>query len=197
VVNNYLAGLEGDDARSAIALTNGLRDSPLNGYFQVKDVVVAFNTLVDNKWSIAVGAGAGKKNTLPPQDCLFANNIVVSNKGPLVHTLAAPIRLKWEGNLMYGADVGISTTDGFRVTDPMFAQGDRGLWRPRDGSPARGAAVGDFPFVEDDIDGQPRTGPRDVGCEQHSSAPIVHRPLTPSDVGPTWRHAVGPGRGDH
>src|SRR5262249_53093717 len=59
VVNNFLTGLEGDEARSAIALTNGVPDSSLDGYFQVKDVVVAFNTMVGNKSNIAIGTDAG------------------------------------------------------------------------------------------------------------------------------------------
>ena len=82
VVNNYFAGLEGDESRSAIALTNGVENSPLNGYFQVKDAVIAFNTLVANKSNLAIGVAEGKKNILPPQDCLIANNIVVGQEGP-------------------------------------------------------------------------------------------------------------------
>ena len=88
VVNNYFEGLEGDDARSAISMMNGLPDSPLAGYFQVKGAVVAFNTLVDNKSNLAIGVGAGEENTLPPQDCLIANNIVEGRRHPLIHLLA-------------------------------------------------------------------------------------------------------------
>jgi hypothetical protein len=53
--------------------------------------------------------------------------------------------------------------------------------------PARGAAMGTFPFVTDDIHGLPRAGDRaDLGAEQWSAdpAPDRRRPLTPADVGP-------------
>jgi hypothetical protein len=40
--------------------------------------------------------------------------------------------------------------------------------------------------VTDDIDGQRRDGPRDVGCDQTSDAPALHLPLAPKDVGPDW-----------
>ena len=56
-----------------------------------------------------------------------------------------------------------------------------------------GAAVGNFAYIDDDIDGQPRAGKRDIGCDQRSDEAIVHRPLTPGDVGPPWRRAVRPG----
>jgi poly(beta-D-mannuronate) lyase len=193
VVNNYLADLEGDEARSAIALTNGVPSSPLNGYFQVKDVVIAFNTLVGNKSSIAIGSGTGKKNTLPPQDCLFANNIVVSSRAPLVHVFAEPIRLKWRGNLVGGASLGISTPPGVTEVSPklLLGAGAGGILRPPADSPARASASGEFAEVAEDIDGQPRasTRPRDVGCDQDSEAEVVHRPLTAEDVGPSWRGA--------
>ena len=187
VVNNYFADLEGDESRSAIALTNGIENSPLNGYFQVKNAVVAFNTLVGNKSSLAIGVAEGKKNILPPQDCLIANNIVVGKKGPLVHEFTLPSRMKWEGNLIFGADLGIATPSGVTSADPQLAEGPDHLGRPAGASPALGAAVGDFAFVKEDIDGQPRTGKRDIGCDQHAGGPIVHRPLTPDDVGPPWR----------
>jgi poly(beta-D-mannuronate) lyase len=189
VVNNYFAGLAGDDSRSAISLASGVVNSPLNGYFQVKDAVIAFNTLVGNKSNLAIGVAESKKNTLPPQDCLIANNIVVGSRAPLVHQLASPIRLRWEGNLMSGADLGIATPAGVTIVDPKLVSGEGGLLRPAETSPALGAAVADavLAFVTHDIDGQPRAGKSDAGCDQHSSDPAVHRPLAPGDVGPTWR----------
>ena len=193
VVNNYLTGLEGDEARSAIALTSGVPNSPLNGYFQVKDVVVAFNTFYDNKSNIAIGTGAGKKNTLPPQDCLLANNIIVGRKAPLVSQFAAPINLKWEGNLIHGAELGIPTPSGVTVADPQLKAGDGGLMRPGGSGPSRGTAAGDFPTVSEDIDGQPRVGPKDVGCDQQSRAPALHRALNAGDVGPSWRRDAAGG----
>jgi hypothetical protein len=52
-------------------------------------------------------------------------------------------------------------------------------------SPAVGAAAdGDFAFVMDDIDGQPRTS-RDVGADTWSTGAVLRKgPLTPVDVGP-------------
>ena len=42
------------------------------------------------------------------------------------------------------------------------------------------------------MDGQARSQPKDVGCDQASSDPVLYRPLGPADVGPDWMRSVGP-----
>jgi hypothetical protein len=49
---------------------------------------------------------------------------------------------------------------------------------------AADSAVGTFPFVTDDMDGQPRTAPYDVGADERASTAVLQRPLTPAVVGP-------------
>ncbi len=46
-------------------------------------------------------------------------------------------------------------------------------------------AVGSYPFVLDDLQGQPRATP-DIGADEHATTPALplRRPLTPADVGP-------------
>jgi hypothetical protein len=53
------------------------------------------------------------------------------------------------------------------------------------GSAAVDKATGSFPFVTDDLHGQPRDKP-DIGADEWSTAPEMklRRPLTPADVGP-------------
>jgi poly(beta-D-mannuronate) lyase len=53
-------------------------------------------------------------------------------------------------------------------------------------SPVRSAAEGEFPAVKIDIDGQPRKGRFDAGCDQLSNEPVTSHPLTAGDVGPEW-----------
>jgi poly(beta-D-mannuronate) lyase len=52
------------------------------------------------------------------------------------------------------------------------------------GSKAIDAAVGAFPFVMDDVNGQPRSGKLDVGADELSMSPELYHPLMPADVGP-------------
>ena len=72
--------------------------------------------------------------------------------------------------------------EAFRVADPQLQPG-AGVQAPAAGSPAIDGATEIFPFVMEDIDGQPRDQP-DLGADELSSAPRIRRPLTPADVGP-------------
>jgi poly(beta-D-mannuronate) lyase len=188
VFNNYMDGLAGDGARSAISLRNGIPNSPLAGYFQVKRALIAFNTIVGCKSSLVVGLGAGSGNaSLPPTECTIANNLIARGEAPLIRQEDRPIRLTWQSNLAHGAETGLPPDAGIRVADPGLVQGRDRLWRPTPNGPASAAAQGEFPFVQDDIDGQPRPPKKDIGCDQSSTAPVGRRPLTPRDVGPAWR----------
>jgi hypothetical protein len=59
-----------------------------------------------------------------------------------------------------------------------------GIWTISATSKAVGAAVGGYPFVMDDINGNPRGTKPDVGAQQYSTAMPLRRPLTMADVGP-------------
>jgi poly(beta-D-mannuronate) lyase len=189
VFNNYFAELTGKDSRAALCVMNGIPDTPPSGYYQVKNAIIAFNTFVRCETNILMGwSYAG--GVLPPENCVLADNIVVGERGPLVQILTVPNRLTWIGNIMSEAEVGVPATPGIKIVDPKLALAGDGLWRPGANSPAMGAAAGEFTFVSNDIDGQPRGGKKDVGCDQVSTAPVLRRPLTPADVGPEWMRAA-------
>lgn len=186
VVNNYFAELTGSSARSALTMMNGRENSPLNGYFQVKRALVAFNTFIDCKTTFLLGQpDAG--GTLPPADSLIANNVVQGTSAPFVKVVTQPVNLTWESNLMSGASVGIKAS-GITTDDPRLLEGADGLWRLDEQSPARNAATGDFVKVTVDMDGQARPAKgRDIGADQFSTEATVRRPLNPDDAGPAWR----------
>lgn len=184
ILNNYFEGLTGEGGRAALSLMNGIPNSPLSGYYQVKRALVAFNTFVACRSSVVLGL-TGKDAVLPPQECTFANNILVGETAPLVETRTAPTGLNWRGNFAFGADTGLPDDAGIRQVDPKLARAADGLWRPGAESPVRGAAVGEYPFVSVDIDGQARPTKKDAGCDQLENAP-TRRPLTAAEVGPEW-----------
>ena len=62
VWNNYFANLTGGGYWSALSMVNGVPDSPLNRYFQVKNAVVAFNTFVNNSDNLDIGTGKNDLN---------------------------------------------------------------------------------------------------------------------------------------
>jgi len=186
VINNYIADTEGNNTVSALTFMNGVPDSPLNRYFQVKNAVVAFNTLVNNKTSIEFGVGKNDEVSLPPINSVIANNIVVSAKGKLITEIDIPMDTNWEGNIFYGSQLGIKENKGIKIIDPKLENGSDGVWRPSEFSPALKSAIVGYDFVQTDIDGQNRINPKDVGCDQISDQPIKYKPINKNDVGPNW-----------
>lgn len=185
IYNNYFCGLYGSSLKSALPIMNGVPDSPLNRYFQVKNALVAFNTFVDCRYTLILGAGEDSELTLPPENCTIANNVVLTNY-KIITQEDTPINLTWEGNIMQGSSLGISRPDGITLEDPQLYFAEDSLWRPESTSPVVGAAVGDYAFILDDFDGQSRGKTSEVGADQLSKEPVIHRPLKAVDVMPEW-----------
>jgi poly(beta-D-mannuronate) lyase len=186
VYNNYFYQLKGTGFRSALSLVNGIPDSPLNEYFQVKNAEVVFNTFVSNNRNFTIGAGSSSSQNLPPENCVIANNIVKGSSSPLIRIDAQPINMFYEGNIMHGASIGIPDNIGIIFTDPLINFAEDSLWRISEQSPAVGTAEGDYPYVERDIDGQLRIGNKDIGADQISDEPKTNFPRSRNHVGPSW-----------
>jgi poly(beta-D-mannuronate) lyase len=185
VVNNYFAGLTGDGPYSAVSLMQGIVDSPLAGYFQVKRALVAFNTFVDCANPLVLGQ-PGSRTSLPPEDVVIANNVFLSRGAPILRQPIDPVRITYAGNVVYGAPAGAAPLPGARVLDPRLVQANDGLWRPAAHSPLRGTAAPGFDAITHDIDGQRRNLAKDVGCDEVSDEPIVWRRVGPAETGPSW-----------
>jgi poly(beta-D-mannuronate) lyase len=183
VINNYIEAVR----EGGFWITSGIPDSPLNGYFQARNCLIAFNTFVDSPGpAIDLAAGLGRsRRTLRPENITIANNLFVV-KDSLLLKGSEGAGFKWVGNLAAPPGAAIDFTK-MRVVEPRLARADDGLWRPGTKSAVRHAAEGEFmAVVLTDIDGQPRRARFDVGCDQASPDPVKNRPLTPADVGPSW-----------
>ncbi|MFA7289341.1 MAG: chondroitinase-B domain-containing protein [Melioribacteraceae bacterium] len=189
VYNNYFQDLDGNSAdwRGAIVMMNGLRDTPLNGYFQVDSAIVAFNTIVNCKISFLIGSKkeADPKQDLTPKNSTFANNAVLSGS-QVFYISTPPENFFYEGNIIKGDSLGIDKPDGINLVDPKLALANDGLWRPENNSPLISAAIGNYDFVINDIDGQNRTIPYDIGADEVSSDAIINIPMNQSNTGPNW-----------
>ncbi|WP_421762659.1 polysaccharide lyase 6 family protein [Ekhidna sp.] len=190
VYNNYFQDLNGGGFRAAISMVNGVPDSPLNRYFQVKNAEVVNNTIVSCKEPFAIGEGNDSERTLPPLDCIIANNIAISTTGSSAVTYTdTPLNMAYQSNYMTGnigiSDVGIVNDDpGLELTD--------GLWRASSSSAvtdAESLAVG---YVQFDIDGQERDGSPDIGCDEVATSDITNTPLAKEDVGFDWSNSGNP-----
>ena len=192
VVNNYFADLMGTGYSAGVSFVQGVPNSPLNRYFQVKRPLVANNTFVNVAQPLLIGVAQSNDQSLPPEDITIANNVIRNRdlSTPVVRTdLAAVGTSTYAGNVAYGLPRSLPD-EGFAFAEPALELGDDGLFRLSAASPALGAAAPAFaPAV--DMDGQPRDAAApDAGADERSDAPATRRPLSPGDVGPAWRPAV-------
>jgi poly(beta-D-mannuronate) lyase len=185
VYNNYFENLKGTSFRAALTMVNGVPNSPLNRYFQVKRAEVVNNTFVDCAETFIIGAGADAERTLPSLDCFISNNIAQSGTR-LIEYDDEPINMTYEKNIMYGGPLGIDQPDGIKIIDPQLVEGADGLWRLADVSPAIDSGTTNYSYVLDDMDGQVRDSDPDIGSDEYSNDLIIRRPLTSDDVGPGW-----------
>ncbi|MCX6908693.1 MAG: polysaccharide lyase 6 family protein [Verrucomicrobia bacterium] len=75
VFRNHFLNLAGKDTRAAICMMNGIPNSELHGYWQVRRALVTSNTFVRCAQNFVIGY-AGKDGTLPPVACVIANNVI-------------------------------------------------------------------------------------------------------------------------
>ena len=169
VFNNYFADLKGAGYWSALSMVNGVPNSPLNRYFQVKNALVAFNTFVNNTSNFDIGTGKSDEQSLPPIDCIIANNLVQSQSAPIINYTDQPVNLFYEGNIMFGANLGIPQPSGITMVDPELEFAADTVWRITQNSPAKDSSVGVYDLVTDDFDGQLRDTLKDIGCDELST----------------------------
>jgi len=77
--NNLFVGLLGDGFRGPIVIMNGVPNSPLNRYEQVKNVDIQNNTII-NSGPISFGEGKDDEKTLAAINTNFSNNIIFNDK---------------------------------------------------------------------------------------------------------------------
>ncbi|TDE44881.1 hypothetical protein E0I26_07000 [Flavobacterium rhamnosiphilum] len=77
VKNNYFYGLTGQDFRGSLVLMNGVPNSPLNRYNQVKNAKV-MNNFFYNCSAFQLGAGKDEERSLAPINSTISDNIVYS-----------------------------------------------------------------------------------------------------------------------
>lgn len=181
VYNNYLQGLAATGQTCAISLLDGVPNSLPNGYFQVKNVQVAGNTIVNCAQGFDIGAGKGGNNrSVAPANCAIANNLVQLQQGAtLVAFTDTPENFKYEGNIAYGLSAGTNLPSGFIEADPKLAITEYETFAPSTGSPVFGAFTGTYPFFQS----------QDVGAKQLDE---MHKDLLKAkEVGPVWIKELG------
>ena len=158
ITHNYFSELKGDSSRASLSVMNGIPNSPLNRYFQVKRPVITQNTFVGTRVSILFGLGADGEKTLLPEDVLFGRNVIFTDSDKSVVTAyVSADDVTWSENVFFGTQLGIQPPDGIRWENPELISGPHGMLYPSPEGPASGRG-----------------------------ASPAYPPLSPSDVGPSW-----------
>jgi poly(beta-D-mannuronate) lyase len=173
IFSNYL------EACTGINIGNGDGEvadgAPLTAHDRPDDNVITFNTLVNNTRNYFQ---TGRTNGLGAINTVFANSILQG--GGSAASLSGPyIGGTWSGNIIWETAGAGAMPDGtYEVVDPLLEPKAKGVYRPQPGSPAIDRAIGEFPAVVVDMDGQPRPGPQDKGADELSGEPVVAEFLT-------------------
>ena len=86
VFNNYLEDIEGGKGNSKvpISIMDGLKDSPLNGYYPADNALVAYNIVV-NSYGPAIKLGVANKDvskvTIAPKNVTLIGNTIINSIG--------------------------------------------------------------------------------------------------------------------
>ncbi|MFP1132254.1 chondroitinase-B domain-containing protein [Asticcacaulis sp. W401b] len=138
VRHNVFVGLKGTGFASAFTMMNGVPNSVLNRYHQVKNADIHHNTFVSVS-ALLFGGGADAERTLPPIGSRFHDNLIVG--APSVEALSDLSGIEFSGNVA-----------GDRIDLPGFAVGKvrakfGGLTPPHIEAPAGVGAPRDLKIV--------------------------------------------------
>ena len=73
--DNYMEGLRGEAFSSALAIMNGVPNSPVNRYVEVEGARIERNTIVDSL-RVAFNVGADEERSAPPSNTSFSGNLM-------------------------------------------------------------------------------------------------------------------------
>lgn len=129
VINNYCVGLTGDRFKGAFVIMNGVPNSSINRYHQVKDAVVENNTFV-NCDNIELCAGSDNERSATPINSVVKNNIFYHDKKDKIFTINDDISgIKFENNYINpNQTTGIPT--GFTKVNFTLTKDKNGLLIP-------------------------------------------------------------------
>jgi poly(beta-D-mannuronate) lyase len=181
VYNNYLQGIATTGQTCAISILDGVPNSEPSGYFQVKNVKIIGNTIVNCAQGFDIGAGKGGNNrTVPPANCIIANNVMQLKSGSsLIRFTDIPENFTYGGNIAFGMGTVTDLPAGFLIADTKLTINEYGTYTADPASPVNGAFVGTYPFYSSP----------DAGVSKLDN---VHKNLLKATgIGPAWVNGLG------
>ncbi|MBR1879016.1 MAG: hypothetical protein IJ814_08470 [Paludibacteraceae bacterium] len=105
VHHNIFYKLAGKEFRAALSIMNGIYDTPLNGYHQVKDAVIEHNTFVscDHPFELCVGKGFRDRDARPQRTRVSSNMVYCPTATDLVQAYDEGYDITFSRNVMFSA----------------------------------------------------------------------------------------------
>ena len=191
VYNNYFQG-KGDDKFATIKLMNFKMNQKTNLGLPLNHILIYHNSFY-NSGAIELG-GEGAN---PPKDVFFENNIFYKKEGSIFSDINNNVN--FQNNLYFGgATLGVDTKSGeFFNKDPQLIEHGNvyslsSKSTAIDASIESNPSIFDNPEVDDDpmllldIEGQKRSGKKDIGCDEFSKLSTNNKLLTKTNVGPFY-----------
>jgi len=191
IYNNYIEGVNhrkpsgsSSGATGGINVSNGKPNSALNEYYQVKNVQIINNTLVNCDLAVRVGTRVNSSLTLAPENLIIANNIMLNSSDSALQETTAPIGSStYEGNITQNGswDLTNGVNSNQTVASGLLESGTD-FYRLVSGSDAIDAGLGSYSFLTTDITDGIRSSDFDAGAEEFNSEGI-NLPYLKEDVG--------------
>ena len=191
IYNNYIEGVNhrkpsgsGSGATGGINVSNGKPNSALNEYYQVKNVQIINNTLVNCDLAIRIGTKVNSALTLAPENLIVANNIMLNSSDSAFEETTVPFGTSiYEGNITQNGnwDLINGLNSNQTVTSGLLTSGSD-FYNITSASAALDSGLGTYNFLNTDITGGIRSTDFDTGAEEFNSGG-TNLPYSIADVG--------------
>lgn len=138
VHHNFFYKLAGKEFRAAISIMNAIYDTPLNGYHQVRDAVIANNTFVScaHPFELCVGKGFRERDAKPERCVVKQNMVYCPNAEELIKAYDEGYDVQFADNVLF-AQAGLDARS-------LNTDIKNGFWRDMFVPTAADAAIGAF-----------------------------------------------------
>lgn len=200
IINNYMQGLNGTKWDAPITLTLGDaidgQSSALSKHFRAENVLIAFNTLVDNSHGIEIGFDNNGSYGKDVSNIEIVNNLITGSENSLVEIIDnndQGSNITWLNNLLFPTETAtvISGNTSTSFTTSMVVNenpnltfdSEENIWRSTATTPNYINAV-TTENINEDIEGQTRAIASNPGADHFSTESVRYHYLKPADVGP-------------
>ncbi len=127
--NNYMEGVKGTRFGGALVVMNGVPNSPINRYHQVKDAKINNNSLI-NSDNIQLAAGSDTERSAVPIDSTFTGNLIFHENAKDVFTVYDDVSgIAFADNVLSPMEPP-EFAKGFRRETVTLTRADNGLLYP-------------------------------------------------------------------